>query len=137
MALAGSANMVDEWGGYPEIVRYMPRTVLDGIGMAWAEGEQAGMGGPPWSRPTRYVAMSPIFHADRIQTPLLIIQGDLDAVDMEQGEEMFSALYRQGKRAEFVRYWGESPIIASPANIRDMWGRIFAWFDRYPGVAHR
>ena len=40
-------------------------------------------------------------------------------------------LYRQGKRAEFVRYWGEGHVLESPANIRDMWQRIFAWFDSF------
>ena len=39
------------------------------------------------------------------------------------------ALYRQGKRQEFVRYWGEGHIISSEPNVRDMWNRIFAWFE--------
>ncbi len=64
-----------------------------------------------------------------MQTPLLIIQGDRDYVPVQQGEEVFTALYRQGKRAEFVRYWGEGHVLESPANIRDMWQRILAWFE--------
>ena len=50
----------------------------------------------------------------------MIIPGDLDYVAIQQGEEVFMSLYRQGKRAEFVRYWGEGHVIESPANIRDM-----------------
>ena len=40
-----------------------------------------------------------------------------------------SALYRQGKRARFVRYWGERHVFQSSANIQDMSQRIFGWFD--------
>jgi dipeptidyl aminopeptidase/acylaminoacyl peptidase len=39
------------------------------------------------------------------------------------------SLYRQNKRAEFLRYWGEGHVLEGPANIRDMWQRIYAWFD--------
>jgi hypothetical protein len=59
----------------------------------------------------------------------MIVQGDLDYVAIQQGEEFFNSLYRQGKRAEFVRYWGEGHVLESPANIRDMWRRIEAWLD--------
>jgi len=64
-------------------------------------------------------------------TFMKIMQGDLDYVALQQGEEFFTSLYRQGKRAEFVRYWGEGHVLESPANIRDMWRRIFAWFDQF------
>jgi dipeptidyl aminopeptidase/acylaminoacyl peptidase len=98
---------------------------------ALLEVGQGRLGAPPWRDAARYVRNSPIFYADRIETPLLIIQGDLDYVPIQQDEEMFTALYRQGKRARFVRYWGEGHILNSPANIRDMWGRIFAWFEEW------
>jgi dipeptidyl aminopeptidase/acylaminoacyl peptidase len=35
----------------------------------------------------RYLRNSPIFYADRVQTPLMIIHGDLDGVPIEQAEE--------------------------------------------------
>jgi dipeptidyl aminopeptidase/acylaminoacyl peptidase len=89
------------------------------------------MGNPPWKDLGRYIRNSPIFSVDRVQTPLMIMQGDLDYVALQQGEEFFTSLYRQGKRAEFVRYWGEGHVLESPANIRDMWQRIFAWFDQF------
>jgi len=89
------------------------------------------LGGPPWKDMGRYLRNSPIFYADRVQTPLMIIHGDLDGVPIEQAEEFFMAMYRQGKRAEFVRYWGEGHVILSPPNIQDMWNRIFAWFEEF------
>ena len=94
------------------------------------ESGQIRMGNPPWKDLGRYLRNSPIFSDERVQTPLLIIQGDLDFVGIEQGEEFFTALYRQGKRAEFVRYWGEGHVIQQPDNVRDMWKRIFAWFEQ-------
>ena len=59
----------------------------------------------------------------------MIIQGDMDYVAMQQGEQFFMSLYRQNKRAQFLRYWGEGHVLEGPANIRDMWQRIYAWFD--------
>lgn len=86
---------------------------------------------PPWKDLGRYLRNSPIFYVDRVQTPVMIIQGDMDSNSMEQAEEFFNGLYRQGKRAELVRYWGEGHVISSEANVRDMWDRIFAWFDEF------
>ena len=53
------------------------------------------------------------------------------SIPIQQGEEFFTALYRQNKPASFVRYWGEGHIFASPANVVDMWARIYAWLARY------
>ncbi len=74
---------------------------------------------------------SALFHADQVETPLLIIQGDLDYVPLQQGEQFFSALYRQGERARFVRYWGEGHVFQSPPNIENMWNEIYAWFEEF------
>ena len=91
---------------------------------------QVQMKAPPWAEPGRYIQNSPIFAADKVQTPVMIIQGDIDYVSIGQGEEFFMALYRQGKPARFVRYWGEGHSIDSPANIRDEWQQIFGWLDQ-------
>ena len=89
------------------------------------------MGGPPSQDLERYLRNSPITQAGRVTTPVLIVQGDLDYVPIQQGEEFFTALYRQNKPADFVRYWGEGHVLESPANIEDVWKRIFAWLERY------
>jgi dipeptidyl aminopeptidase/acylaminoacyl peptidase len=65
-----------------------------------------------------------------VTTPTLILHGDLDgAVPISQSEQAFTALERMGKRARFVRYWGEEHSFLSPANVRDVWHEIFAWLD--------
>jgi hypothetical protein len=55
----------------------------------------------------------------------------MDQDPIENGEEFFSALYRQGKRARFVRYWGEPHGIITPANGRDFYYQVFAWIDEF------
>jgi hypothetical protein len=102
---------------------------------AWAESGQGAMGGPPWKETDRYLRNSPLLSVARIQTPLMMVYGELDVVAMQQGEELFTGLYRQGKRAELVRYWGEGHNILTPANVRDLWARIFAWLDDFGDIA--
>ena len=113
------------------------RGIFDAAGLEYhsaylhIEAYQGRMGLPPWRDPDRYVRNSPIFHADRIEAPIMLIQGDLDSVPISEGEQMFTALYRQNKRAAFVRYWGEAHGIFGPANLKDMYSRIVGWFDRH------
>jgi len=96
---------------------------------SWAETGQGRMGVPPWVDPARYVANSPIYRAGKIDTPMLIAAADKDVSPLEQAEQMFSALARQGKDAELLTYWGEGHVLGSPANIRDFYRRIFDWLD--------
>jgi dipeptidyl aminopeptidase/acylaminoacyl peptidase len=128
-ALAGLSDLFSLYGQFDARMRYA-QFPQENIFMMWLfENGQARMGHAPWDDLGRYLRNSPIFYVGRVDTPLLIIQGDMDYVAMQQGEEFFNALYRQGKRAEFVRYWGEGHVLESPANIEDMWQRLFSWFD--------
>ena len=87
---------------------------------------------PPWDDPDSYIKNSPQFHVDDITTPWLLIQGDIDrGGGLGQAEEMFSALARLGKEAEFVRYWGEGHYILGEANLRDYWRRKVEWLNYY------
>lgn len=129
VALAGFAELVSLYGQFDPRVRYGDHPHERMFQMSLAESGQTRMGGAPWEDPQRYVRNSPLFHVEQVETPLLIVQGDMDYVPLGQGEQFFSALYRQGKRARFVRYWGEGHVLQSPANIRHMWEEIYAWFD--------
>ncbi len=129
VAQAGIADLVSLYGQFDARFRYDGDAHEHLLQMSLAETGQLRMGVAPWQDPERYVRNSPLFAAGDVQTPLLIIQGDMDYVPLQQGEQFFSALYRQGKRARFVRYWGEGHVFQSPANIQDMWQQIFGWFD--------
>jgi len=128
IAIAGSSDFVSRYGTFSPWNRYSSAP-LDISQMSWAEAGQAGLGAPPWSDPEVYLRNSPVFHADKIETPLLIIQGDMDFVPIQQGEEMFTAMQRLNKKCRFVRYYGAGHEITKPSQAKDMWRRIFGWLD--------
>lgn len=97
------------------------------------ETGHSGMGGPPWRDPERYLRNSPISLVEAVRTPIMLIHGDLDYVPIAQAEEYFTALTRLNKDAVFLRYFGEDHILNSPANIRDMWRRLFGWYEQHLG----
>lgn len=131
VAIAGLCNLISLYGLFDARQRYDDFAHEDLFAAAQLESAQIRMGSPPWKDLGRYLRNSPIFAIDRVQTPLMIIQGDMDYVPIQQGEEFFRGLHRQGKRAAFVRYWGEGHVLTSPANIRDMWQRILNWFEEF------
>ncbi len=132
IAECAPSDLISEFGAFSTFRRYRDAATGDWIGgLPGGESGQTRMGGPPWENALRYARNNPINYVDRIDTPVMIVQGDMDFVSIQQGEEMFSSLARQGKRVEFVRYWGEGHAITSPANVRDVWRRRLAWFDTY------
>ncbi|WP_143435356.1 S9 family peptidase [Henriciella aquimarina] len=86
-----------------------------------------GFGLPAAAQPGLYAALSPVARAGAIAAPVLLAHSDMDYFDMSQYDEMFGALYRAGKEARYIRYWGEGHGPSSPANIRDLWTRIDAF----------
>lgn len=131
VALSGISDLISLYGMFDARYRYtdFPHEYLTQADLF--ESGQMRMGGPPWKDYQRYLRNSPLFYVDRIETPLMIIQGDMDYVSIQQGEQMFTSLYRRNKRASFVRYWGEGHVLESPANVNDMWKRIYGWFDEF------
>jgi len=122
-------NLISVYGQF-DVRRRTAREPVNFLpSIRWAERGQGRMGQPPWEDPQRYRRNSPLFYADRIDTPIMLIHGDLDLWPMTQSEEMFAALYRLQRDAVFVRYWGEGHVPTGPANIRDFWQRIFEWYD--------
>lgn len=130
---AAPVNLTSHYGQFDARLRFLKGPVQVSSAVRWAEISQGRMGAPPWADLARYVRNSPLFYADRIQTPVMLVQGDRDFISLGQGEEMFTALYRLGKDVTFVRYWGEGHGLASPANIRDFWARMLTWYGRYLG----
>jgi dipeptidyl aminopeptidase/acylaminoacyl peptidase len=93
-----------------------------------------GLGGPPWRYPQRYIENSPIFHLDRVRTPLLLIHGGVDtSVPPSQSEEVFVGLSRLGREVTYVRYEGESHYEAhwGHANAADYLTRVLNFFERH------
>ena len=131
----GMCDVVSGYGSWPIRSRLDESSWLapNAFRYEWTRRGVRGnrLGARPWEDPARYIAHSPVFHADRIRTPLLIANSDLDGFSIEQGSEIFSALYRLNAEAEYVTYWGEPHGLESPANIRDFWSRLLGWYDRH------
>jgi len=125
VASAGIYDLAATTGTFGRTMRLFPDEGLNvAASYAWAEAGQGRMGAAPWKAPARYVANSPIYRADRVKVPMLILGSDRDFSPVEQGEQLFSALFRQGKDAQLVTYWGEGHVIGSPANLRDFYARV-------------
>lgn len=86
----------------------------------------------PWNNPELYVGQSPIYAADKIQTPLLLLHGDADTnVPPVESHQMYTALKVLGKPVELIEIAGENHTIVSYEK-RKLWSKtILAWFDRW------
>jgi len=91
-------------------------------------------GGSLWEKRDKFIENSPIFFFDKVETPLLIIQGTGDRqVFYPRSDEVFVSLRFLGKEVEYARYAGESHGVAdwSFPNQVDYLNRVIAWFDRW------
>ncbi|MDQ3171283.1 MAG: prolyl oligopeptidase family serine peptidase, partial [Acidobacteriota bacterium] len=79
-----------------------------------------------------YARNSPVYHAQNVKTPLMILHNDQDgAVDFTQGIEYFNTLRRMDKPVILLEYPGENHGLARPANQHDYTVRMKEWFDHY------
>jgi dienelactone hydrolase len=103
-----------------------------GLNQMYYEEDQGRMGTRPWDRPDLYVKNSPIFFADRVSTPLLLISNHEDsAVPFSQAIELYGALRRLHKRVWMLQYDGERHSILRPENQVDYTIRMTQFFDHY------
>lgn len=124
MAGAPVANMTSAYGG----IRW-------GTGMSRMfqyEKTQSRIGGTLWEKPLSYIENSPLFAANRIETPLMMMHNDADgSVPWYQGIEMFTALRRLNKPVWMVTYNGEDHNLTMRHNMKDLSVRLYQFFDYY------
>jgi len=86
----------------------------------------------PWNRPDIYVDQSPLFAADRVTTPILLLHGTSDHnVPPGESEQFYTALKLLGKTVEYIRVKGEDHWVLDYEK-RVVWSNaIVAWFDRW------
>lgn len=102
--------------------------------VGWAEQGQGSMGGSPWEFRDRYLQNSPLLYADRIKTPVLLVQGTADwGVPPHLTDELFIALQRLGKTARYLKYEGGDHWEGSwpLAMQRDYVTRMLDWLAAY------
>jgi len=118
------ANMTSAYGG----IRW-------GSGMSRQfqyERTQSRIGGSLWEETLRYINNSPLFEADKVQTPLLMMHNDQDdAVPWYQGIEMYMALRRLQKPVWLLNYNGEPHGLRKRQNQKDWMVRMQQFFDHY------
>jgi dipeptidyl aminopeptidase/acylaminoacyl peptidase len=143
------------WGGYQ--IAYMvtqtnrfraaaPGAIVANMtsaysGIRWGSGlprqfqyehSQSRIGGSLWDYPMRFLENSPVFRADRVQTPLLMIHNDEDdAVPWYQGIEYYLALRRLGKEVYMFNYNGERHGLRKRINQKDYTRRLQEFFDHF------
>ncbi len=96
------------------------------------ETAQSRIGKSLYEAPHLYFENSPIFHIQRVKTPLLILHDDQDdAVPWYQGIELFLALRRHGKEAYLLNYNGELHGLRRRHNQKDYTWRMMQFFDHH------
>lgn len=124
MAGAPVSNMTSAYGG----IRW---------GSGWVrafqyEKGQSRLGVSLWQDRERYIKNSPLFFADKVETPLLIMHNDQDgAVPWYQGVEYFNALRRLDKKVWMLNYNDDDHNLRRRANQFDLTIRMRQFFDHY------
>lgn len=103
-------------------------------GMRWVEAGQPRIGGHPWEDPRRVIDNSPFWQADKIRTPLLILQG-VDDFALPDAQRMYTALRRLGRRADLALYVGSGHVIRDwpRANAIDASKRMVSFVREHLG----
>ena len=99
-------------------------------------GDKFGMGGVDlWDNEELLMERSPIRYANRVKTPILFIHSDMDfRCPLEQAEQFYVAIKRNGTPAEMVIFGGENHELSrsgSPANRLSRLDYLTGWFARY------
>ena len=96
------------------------------------EQTQSRIGGTLWEKPLYYIENSPLFFADKIETPLLVMHNDADgAVPWYQGIEFYMALRRMNKPVWMLVYNNEDHNLQQRQNRKDLSVRMLQFFDHY------
>ncbi|MCP5102936.1 MAG: S9 family peptidase, partial [bacterium] len=118
---------------------YISHAGISSLSSYWGEGDwgyaYSGVATAesfPWNRKDIYVGHSPLFMADRIQNPLLLLHGDADNnVPPGESYQMFAALKLLGKEVALITFTGEQHFIMEYKK-RLRWMRsIMAWWDKH------
>jgi dipeptidyl aminopeptidase/acylaminoacyl peptidase len=88
--------------------------------------------GLPWENPEGYRAHSPLTHAGKVTTPLLLQHGDRDPrVPLVTAQKFHRALVALGKTVEFDIYPRGGHVFYEPAQQRAVMQRNLDWFRRW------
>lgn len=117
----------------------MSHAGISNITSYWGQGwwgflysGEASKGSFPWNNPELYTEQSPVFHADKVTAPMLLIHGDADTnVPPGESHNMYTALKLLDKEVELVEYKGQDHHIMGREARLNWWATYMAWFDMH------
>ncbi|KAJ3537777.1 hypothetical protein NM688_g6627 [Phlebia brevispora] len=93
------------------------------------------LGGTPTEIPQVYKERSPVFKADKIKTPLLILQGSVDAVvPPGQAEDIVKTIREKEGRVEYVLFEGEGHGFRKSENMKAALEKELAFYEDVFGL---
>jgi len=90
-----------------------------------------------WENPDIYKNISPHYHADKFNTPTLVIHGQLDyRVPVGQGFELFRTLQSRGVESRMIYFPDENHWILKPNNSIYWYNQVKDWMTKFaePGA---
>ncbi|EGN74300.1 dipeptidyl aminopeptidase/acylaminoacyl peptidase [Idiomarina sp. A28L] len=116
----------------------MSHAGISNITSYWGQGwwgflysGEASKGSFPWNNAELYTQQSPVFHADKVTAPMLLIHGDADTnVPPGESHNMYTALKLLDKEVELVEYKGQDHHIMGREARLNWWATYMAWFDK-------
>jgi dienelactone hydrolase len=121
-----------ESSGASDFISYYNGFYREHSAQFYFETGQGRIGATLWEKPDLFIKNSPIFLADKVQTPLLIMHNKDDGeVPFQQGLEWFTALRRLGKKVWMLQYDKEYHAINQQKNKLDFSIRTKQFFDHY------
>ncbi len=117
----------------------MSHAGISNITSYWGQGwwgflysGEASKGSFPWNNAELYSQQSPVFHADKVTAPMLLIHGDSDTnVPPGESHNMYSALKLLGKEVELVEYKGVDHHVIDRETRFHWWDTYMAFFDKH------
>ena len=112
---------------------------ISALSSYWGEGywgytysSVASAGSYPWNNKELYIEQSPLFNADKIHTPLLLLHGTEDTnVPIGESIQMYTALKVLGRPVEFIQVKGENHGILNYKKRIEWNHSIYAWFAKW------
>jgi dipeptidyl aminopeptidase/acylaminoacyl peptidase len=122
--------VVSGWGDYFAEYGYMRPD-----GEMYASNFRTAMsGGTPWTNRDGYLANSPWFSLDRVETPLLVVHGANDrTIPVWQADAVVVGLTQLGQTVSYARFSneGHAPSRWEWPNQVELVRRMLAWFEKY------
>ncbi len=85
-----------------------------------------------WDNPDIYKSISPHYHADKFNTPTLVIHGQLDyRVPVGQGFELFRTLQTRGIESRMIYFPDENHWILKPNNSIYWYNQVKDWMTKF------